>query len=325
VSYLAHFSRNDQADLSNVSSLSPATRGVLILLLAKQEHLPRSNRCMTAIAPTIQIQPIESIAQMKALEKLQQDVWGWNDLDTTPLMNFIIMKELGGTLIGAFDGERVVGFAFGFVGWDEGQAVFHSHMLAVHPSYREHGVGLRLKLAQRTAALEKGFEHITWTFDPLQSTNAHLNFRKLGVVSSKYRVNFYGDQSSSPLHRSIGTDRLWVDWFLTSQRVANRMEARQEHEIADHERVERLIQVGDDGLAVSRPAGNLKGRPGVIEIPEHISLLQRQNPAAARAWREATRAAFLDAFAAGYVVDDFLRIEQNEQRVGGYLLARSSQ
>jgi predicted GNAT superfamily acetyltransferase len=278
---------------------------------------------MTAIMPTIQIQPIESIAQMKALEKLQQDVWGWDDLDTTPLMNFIIMKELGGTLIGAFDGETVLGFAFGFVGWAGGRAVFHSHMLAVHPSYREHGIGLRLKLAQRTAALEKGFEHITWTFDPLQSTNAHLNFHKLGVVSSKYKVNFYGDQSSSPLHRCIGTDRLWVEWFLKSKRVAERVQARQTPKIYLG-RLAPLIHAGSDGLPVSRPAADLDGKPGVIEIPGRIGLLQRENPDAAVAWREATRAAFVDAFAAGYVVDDFLRIDQNGHRVGGYLLARGS-
>ena len=276
---------------------------------------------MTAITPTIQIQPIESIAQMKALEKLQQDVWGWDDLDTTPLMNFIIMKELGGTLIGAFEGERVIGFAFGFVGWNDGRAVFHSHMLAVHPLYREHGIGLRLKLAQRTAALEKGFEHITWTFDPLQSTNAHLNFHKLGVVSSKYKVNFYGDQSSSPLHRCIGTDRLWVEWFLKSQRVAARVQARQEEVDLDH--LARLIQVGNNGKAVSRPSVELDGSPGVIEIPERIGALQREDPAAAIAWREATRAAFVDAFAAGYVVNDFLRTGKYEHRVGGYLLSRN--
>ena len=276
---------------------------------------------MTAITPRIQIQPIESIAQMKALEKLQQDVWGWDDLDTTPLMNFIIMKELGGTLIGAFEGERIIGFAFGFVGWNDGRALFHSHLLAVHPLYREHGIGLRLKLAQRTAALEKGFEHITWTFDPLQSTNAHLNFHKLGVVSSKYKVNFYGNQSSSPLHRCIGTDRLWVEWFLKSQRVAARVQARQEEVDLDH--LARLIQVGNNGEAVSRPSVELDGSPGVIEIPERIGALQREDPAAAIAWREATRAAFVDAFAAGYVVNDFLRTGKNGHRVGGYLLSRN--
>src|ERR1051325_7668737 len=201
---------------------------------------------MSLIIPTIQIQQIDSIAQMKALEKLQQDVWGWSDLDTTPLMDFIILKELGGTLIGGFDGERLVGFSFGFVGYDEGQIVFHSHMLAVHPSYRECGLGLRLKLAQRTAALERGFQHITWTFDPLQSTNAHLNVHKLGVVAKKYKVNFYGDESSSALHRHIGTDRLWVDWFIESDRVKDRIQAKQykSYNFPTSEAVEHMVSVG---------------------------------------------------------------------------------
>src|ERR1043166_7561586 len=180
---------------------------------------------MSLTIPTIEIQLIEAISQMKALEKLQQDVWGWSDLDTTPLMDFIIMSELGGTLIGAFEAENLVGFAWGFVGYHEGQLVFHSHMLAVHPLYRECGLGFRLKLAQRCAALERGFERITWTFDPLQSTNPHLNCHKLGVVASRYKVNFYGEQTSSMLHRHIGTDRLWVDWFLKSKHVSDRVDA----------------------------------------------------------------------------------------------------
>ena len=276
---------------------------------------------MAATTPQIHIRPIESIAEMKALEKLQQDVWGWDDLDTTPLMNFIILKELGGMLIGAFDGEKIIGFAFGFIGCDAGQIVFHSHMLAVHRSYREHGIGCRLKLAQRTAALERGFDHITWTFDPLQSTNAHLNFHKLGVASNKYKVNFYGEQSSSPLHRCIGTDRLWVDWFPKSRRVVDRLQTRhkQDKSIADFDGAQRLIQVGSDGFASNR-SGDLDGRPVLIEIPEKIGLLQRENPAAALAWRNATRAAFVAAFAAGYVVDDFLRVDRNGREVGYYRL-----
>lgn len=278
---------------------------------------------MTSVTPTITIRDIESVAQMKALEKLQQDVWGWDDLDTTPLMDFIILKELGGTLIGAFDGDRLIGFAFGFLGRHEERVVFHSHMLAVHPLYREHGVGLRLKLAQRASAIERGFEHITWTFDPLQSTNGHLNFRKLGVVASGYKINFYGAQSSSPLHRHIGTDRLWVDWFLNSKRVATRIQVRHdEHEIttADLNGLERLIQVNGNGLAVARPVNGLRCKPVLIEVPDKIALLQRDNPDSARAWRDSTRAAFVNALESGYVVEDFLRNDRDGNRVGCYLL-----
>lgn len=278
---------------------------------------------MTSVTPTITIRDIESVAQMRALEKLQQDVWGWDDLDTTPLMDFIILKELGGTLIGAFDGDRLIGFAFGFLGRHEERVVFHSHMLAVHPLYREHGVGLRLKLAQRASAIERGFEHITWTFDPLQSTNGHLNFRKLGVVASGYKINFYGAQSSSPLHRHIGTDRLWVDWFLNSKRVATRIQVRHdEREIttADLNGLERLIQVNGNGLAVARSVNGLRCKPVLIEVPDKIALLQRDNPDSARAWRDSTRAAFVNALESGYVVEDFLRNDRDGNRVGCYLL-----
>jgi len=277
---------------------------------------------MALITPTIQLQQIDSIAQMKALEKLQQDVWGWSDLDTTPLMDFIILTELGGTLIGAFEGETLVGFAFGFPGYDEGQLVFHSHMLAVHPAYRECGLGQRLKLAQRIAALDRGFQRITWTFDPLQSTNAHLNVHKLGVVANRYRVNFYGEQSSSALHRHIGTDRLWVDWFLNSKRVKDRVDGRQHNscELAASDEAQHLIRSGSNGLPVSHPLDLRSARNVLIEIPANMTLLQQQSPDAAVAWRNATRAAFIDAFAAGYVVDDFLRTGSNRDRNGCYLL-----
>src|ERR1044071_6379227 len=220
-----------------------------------------------SLKPTIQIQPIDSIPQMKALEKLQQDVWGWNDLDTTPLMDFIILKELGGELLGAFEGERLIGFAFGFVGYDEGRLVFHSHMLAVHPARRECGLGFRLKLAQRAAALERGFERITWTFDPLQSTNAHLNFHKLGVVANRYKINFYGEQTSSPLHRYIGTDRLWVDWLVKSRRVADRIIGQSEHpKFTAFDQAQPLIRIGIDGLPVTKRADMRPRTQLLIEV-----------------------------------------------------------
>ena len=66
---------------------------------------------------------------------------------------------------------------------------------------------------------------MTWTYDPLQSRNAHFNFSKLGVVSETYKVDFYGPETSSMLHRN-GTDRLWVRWALTSSRVRDRLSGK---------------------------------------------------------------------------------------------------
>ena len=268
---------------------------------------------------SIIIREIDSISEMKALEQLQKDVWGWDDLDTMPLMNFIVTREVGGVLIGAFEREKPVGFCFGFVGAHNGHIIFHSHMLAVLPQFREHGIGQKLKLAQREHALAKGFTCITWTFDPLQSLNAYLNFTKLGVVANEYRINFYGETTSSALHRFIGTDRLWVNWFLESERVRKRLECGKEPSHAELEKHVSLVKMAPDGSPERRALVNRDYL--LIDVPADIGVLQQQHPELAVAWRDATRAAFKDALAAGYTVEEFYRIEREGQSAGCYLLS----
>ena len=269
---------------------------------------------------SITLREIDSISEMKALEKLQQEVWGWDDLDTMPLMNFIVSREMGGVLIGAFDGKTPVGFVFGFVGCHHGQMVFHSHMLAVLPQFRDQGIGHRLKLAQREEALAKGFTCITWTFDPLQSANAYLNFTKLGVIANDYKINFYGENTSSALHRFIGTDRLWVSWFLESKRVRDRVECGCDPELSLEEHV-LLVEMGPDGWPQTRTINSLDQDSLLIHVPADIGVLQQQDPELAVAWRNATRSAFTEALAAGYSVQEFYRIERDGESGGCYLLS----
>ncbi|MDT7603512.1 MAG: hypothetical protein QOF61_1509, partial [Acidobacteriota bacterium] len=268
----------------------------------------------------IGIREIVSLEEMGAVEELQREVWECADLDVVPRMMLHPAREVGGTLVGAYDGARLVGFAFGFVGLEHGRLVLHSHMLAVRPAYRGRSLGYRLKFAQRERALAEGIAVMTWTFDPLQSRNAHLNFARLGVTSDAYRVNYYGDVSTSPLHRGTGTDRLWVTWHLDSPRVVRRInEARAELERArvELDQATPLVSLGAGG---SPEAGWLaKGAHGglvSIEIPEDINELQRQNPELARRWREATRGAFQAALSDGYVVEEFFRVERNGRRAG---------
>ncbi len=97
-----------------------------------------------------------------------------------------------------------------------------SHMLGVAPTARDSGLGTRLKLAQRDAAIAMDLELIEWTFDPLQALNAHFNFAKLGVVAQEYEENAYGE-SSSPLHRGAPTDRFVAEWRITAAHVERRI------------------------------------------------------------------------------------------------------
>ncbi len=164
------------------------------------------------------------------------------DLDVVPLSHLVAVKAAGGVLLGAFDRETLVGFVYGFVSYEYGQMAHHSHMLAVKSAYRNFNLGQKLKLAQRERVLAQGITLMTWTFDPLQSLNAYFNFNKLGVLADRYKVDFYGADASSFLHRN-GTDRLWVAWPLTAA-VKERHENRDFE--PDLEHVTPLVQLQAD-------------------------------------------------------------------------------
>ena len=204
--------------------------------------------------------------------------------------------------------------------------VHHSHMLAVTPSHRNLDLGYRLKLTQRDRALEQGINRMTWTFDPLQSLNAHFNFAKLGVIADTYKVNFYGESASGFLLQiGMGTDRLWVTWLLDSERVLERLRKQdcRGASIATLEGVSRLVRVAPENtpqLATSTDV--LSEKYLAIEIPADINSLQRASPALGAKWREATRGVFSDAFAAGYFVEDFYGLTRNDRPLGTYLLSR---
>jgi len=166
-------------------------------------------------------------------------------------------------------------------------------MLAVREAWRNHGVGRRLKLAQRDDGLQRGFELIEWTFDPLEIKNAHLNLVKLGAIARRYSVDHYG-ASSSPLQGGLPTDRLIAEWWIKSDRVANLLERKQ----APQFHVEKRIGVPAQIYAWKATAENRQKAAGV----------QTRN-----------REEFLTAFRTGFAVLDY---ERDVQGNGTFLLGR---
>ena len=171
-----------------------------------------------ASKPSIQIAAMHDLTQFQSCVDLQLAVWGYSDGDLIPRRMFLLADRIGGQVLGAFDGDKVVGFAMALPGYRNRRPYLHSHMLAVLPEYRNLGLGRRLKLAQRDDALARGFELMEWTFDPLEIKNAHLNIARLGAICRRYQPDFYGP-SSSPLQGGLPTDRLYAEWWLGSPRV----------------------------------------------------------------------------------------------------------
>jgi len=257
----------------------------------------------------------ESDAEYHELEDIQKEVWGFDDLDVVPAAHIVAADHAGGITLCAFDGNRMMGFVYGFPAHEHGQISIHSHMLAVRSQYRSLRAGVYLKLAQRERALERDVMEITWTFDPLQSLNANLNFSRLGVIARRYLVNFYGEASSSPLHKGFGTDRLWVSWLLGSDRVRERAALYSAHSRSKPQTEQLpegapvLLSVSDDLPESGDLESGLSGETCLIEIPQNINTIKDLDPQTGVRWREATRKAFLAALEAGFIVDDFIKIE----------------
>ena len=174
------------------------------------------------MSSAVRIAPLGQLQHFDRCVEIQIAVWGYSDGDVIPRRMFLLAQRIGGQVLGAFDGDTIIGFAMALPGFRDGLSYLHSHMLAVLPGYRDSGLGRRLKLAQRTDALARGFNLMEWTFDPLEIKNAYLNLHRLGVIVRRYDPDFYGP-SSSPLQGGLPTDRLSAEWWMNSPHVLSRL------------------------------------------------------------------------------------------------------
>ena len=256
----------------------------------------------------VQIRPLDGIDEYRACVALQEDTWGAGFSERVPTAILKVSQILGGVAAGAWSAEgRLEGFVFGMTGLRGGEVVHWSDMLAVRPEMRGRGVGRALKLHQREALLARGVRTMHWTFDPLRTRNAHLNFARLGIVATEYRQDMYGD-TDSPLHRGIGTDRLIALWLMDSPRVLARTAATEAGDFSSMRRAPAVVDRDPESPDrpmnpdLSRSEGRLR-----IVVPPDIGRLIDEEPALARAWRDATRAAFSFYLSRGWEVREFVR------------------
>src|SRR5688572_23478008 len=100
---------------------------------------------MVGDSASIEIRPLKEMGELRAVEDLQQEIWGCSDREILPALAIIPLLEIGGVLLGAFDGAELIGFVLGFPGIEDGRLILHSDMLAVKTSYRSLGLGYKLK------------------------------------------------------------------------------------------------------------------------------------------------------------------------------------
>ena len=274
----------------------------------------------------ITLKQLKTLEDLNPCEDLQGAVWKFNKSDIIPPRFMRVLCKHGGFAMGAFDGDKMIGFVFGVPAIHYGQPSQHSHMLAVLPEYRNHNVGYQLKMAQREEALNRNIDLITWAFDPLQSKNAHLNINKLGVIACSYDINLYGETSSSKLHSGLGTDRLLAEWWLVSDKVKTIID-RDAHD-AEKKLPAKGLNINETRhdehgfLIPVDPDLALSDEVLLLEIPADIDEMKIANIDAAHRWRELIQKAFLHYFNAGYYVNSLQVERKGDTRRVCYVLER---
>jgi predicted GNAT superfamily acetyltransferase len=255
-----------------------------------------------------ELRPLATTPELHAAVQLQYDVWGESYGDVVHAALLRVVQYVGGVAAGAFapDGE-LAGFIFGVSGIRDGRLSHWSDTLAVRERYRNRGLGEELKRHQRDLLLPLGVELVHWTFDPLESRNAHLNIARLGASAGEYHRDFYG-ASQSRLHEAIGTDRLVARWEIASARVAERLAGAPEPAagLAPAPRVNE-VRVSESGPRSLEPDLALDAPRVRIAIPADIQRLKERSPELAGEWRRITRTAFERYFARGYSARAFVR------------------
>lgn len=270
----------------------------------------------------ITIRPLQTLEELHACERLQKEIWGFEDISVVPHHLLLTTIKNGGVLLGAFEENNLIGFVYGFPGVEHNRLKHCSLMCAVLPERRFQGVGYELKLKQREAMLAQGIELITWTFDPLVSPNAHFNLHKLGVISNRYERNLYGDMRDR-LNAGLETDRLTVEWWITSPRVQARLQGTRETSLGNYTVINQVKE--RDGFLVNRDYSlELAELRLLLEIPYDWQRMREQNMPLVKEWRHQTREIFEHYFAQGYYATDFLAIEEGGRKRAFYLLEKTT-
>jgi predicted GNAT superfamily acetyltransferase len=209
--------------------------------------------------------------------------------EISPVRHLVVTKHAGGFTLGAFAGEKLVGFVLSVPAFLRGERAFYSHMTAVAKDYQSLGIGARLKWAQRKRSLARGVKYVKWTFQPAMARNAFFNLEKLGAIVRHYEPNFYGTDYSTSHNQDekigLDSDRLFAEWDLESEKVQTLEKGEKFEETA------KVVQK--------------------IEIPNNWNELVKANPEKAIEEQKRLKKEFESAFAKNLIARGFERSETN--------------
>ncbi|MDQ0414599.1 GNAT family N-acetyltransferase [Mesobacillus stamsii] len=260
----------------------------------------------------ITIKQITQLDEVKQVQHIEQLVWQMNPI---PFHQVYTAVNNGGILIGAYDGDEIIGFLYSFPGYKEGNVYLCSHMLGIHPDYRKNGLGTKMKKLQKDIALQMGYKLIVWTFDPLESANAFLNLHKLGGIGRIYIENHYGVMDDA-LNSDLPTDRFLVEWWIDSKHVADLRDKSKKTDFPTN-----AIEYTDKGFPIIADSFN-PVTDATVPVPIQFQKMKKEDLQLAIDWRYKTRRWIQQLIADGYAAVDLTQYP--EEKINLYRFERVS-
>jgi predicted GNAT superfamily acetyltransferase len=261
----------------------------------------------------IEIKKVTSMQELPKIQQLEKSVW---NMPPTPVHQTFTALNNGGIILGAYDGDEVVGFLYSFAGFDGKNSYLCSHMLGILESYRKGGFGVQMKWRQAEIAKNMGYPYITWTFDPLESLNAYLNLHKLGATGAYYKENHYGEMKDD-LNQGLPTDRIQIIWHLDDYKSTTKKAARidKNNVLLTNEANKPAITEAFRNDISNNSAG------WFAAVPMNFQHIKREDIELAKSWRYATRKVFQALFSHGYQATDL--INDREKGISYYYFSRN--
>lgn len=244
------------------------------------------------------------------IQFLHRTVWGLDDLDVTPTHIYSAVEKNGGVILCAYDRGRPVGFVFAFNGLDVDGPYLYLHNIGVLPELRGRGVAFILETALAKRALAKSVNLVKWTFDPLESANAHLYIHKLRATSDEY-IQSYFDEMTDRINLGLPSDRLIIKWRIDEDLIESISSNEATRPDYDSNDVTRLNRIEQDAEGLPRPVdleavprGAAGGGVYLLEIPSNLDHLKRTSMDTAIEWRMHVRNLLEACFSARLVITD---------------------
>src|SRR5258708_27666086 len=87
------------------------------------------------------VRKCEGLEEFHRCVELQREIWKEAELEVEPATIFVVASHSGGQVLGAFDGECIVGYTLALAGLRGRVPDLHSHMTRVKSEYPDPRLG----------------------------------------------------------------------------------------------------------------------------------------------------------------------------------------